>query len=136
MKAEIEQWLVQLPFAEGEVGDGLVLTGWLLPTESGLTRIVAGELCLLFSTDDVLDVEPVGVTEQFGPTSASGALRVAIRRGAPLLDARPGVLSDGPRPPRRPFALATRLVPMILDPAPRFRELERQFLLDNSLMDT
>jgi hypothetical protein len=135
MKTNIEQWLAHLPLADEQAGDGFVLTGRLVSVDGDEVRIVVGEPCLSFSPDDILDIAPVEVTEQLGPTPSPGTVRVAIRRGASLLDARPGTLIDGLPPPRRPFALATRPTPIILDPVPRFRELERRFLLSQSLID-
>src|SRR5262245_14052045 len=110
-----EQWVAQLPMAEAEFGDGLVLTGCLVPTKADEIRIVVGEFCLSFSPGDVLDVAPVGATEHVGMSPPAGTVRIAIRRRAPLLDVRLAVLIHEPSP-RRPFALSTRPLPLILDP--------------------
>lgn len=129
---DLEQWVAQLPVSEVEFGDNLVLTGCLLPTEADEIRVLVGDFCLSFSCNDVLGVAPVGAAEDIGMKSPAGTARIAVRRGAPLLDARLGVLIHGSS--RKPFALSSRPWPLTLDPAPRFRELERQFLLSNSLV--
>lgn len=126
-----EQWAAQLPMAVAEFGDGLLLTGYLVPTEADEIRIVVGGVCLSFSSGDVLDLAPVGAAEQVGMSPSAGTARIAIRRGAPLLDARLGMLIH--ESSRRPFALSTRPLSLMLDLAPRFRELERRFLLSHSL---
>lgn len=109
-----------------------MLTGCLLPTEADEVRIVVGEFCLSFSRGDVLGVAPVEAAEHAGMKPPAGTARIAVRRGAPLLDARLGMLIH--ESSQRPFALSSRPLRLTIDPAPRFRELERQFLLSNSLV--
>jgi hypothetical protein len=134
MPGDMVRWLASLPLAEEQLSNGLVLTGQLLPVQAGALRIVVGEVCLWFSLDDVLDVAQLGPAEELGGrVSATATARVALRRGAPLLDARPSMLLEE-RSLRRPFALSVRSPTTVLDPAPRFREREGQFLLKHALI--
>jgi hypothetical protein len=131
MNVDVAQWIAHLPRADEQVGDGLVLTGYVLPAGAGEMRLAVGEVGLAFALADILDVAPA--QEDFGPASSTPAVRVVVRRGASLLDARPAMLVTGR--PRMPFALSVRLTPVVLEPSRRFRDLERRFLLDHSLLD-
>jgi hypothetical protein len=116
---DLERWLAVLPGADEEPGDGLVLSGRLAPAPPGRVRLVTRDLSLAFHADDVLDLESSG---------AAGEVRLLLRRGAALVDARPAPLEPDAPAGRRPFALATRPRTLTLAPAPRFRALERAFL--------
>jgi hypothetical protein len=102
MNVDVAQWIAHLPRADEQVGDGLVLTGYVLPAGAGEMRLAVGEVGLAFALADILD-------------------------------ARPAILATGR--PRMPFALSVRLTPVVLEPSRRFRDLERRFLLDHSLLD-
>jgi hypothetical protein len=131
MNVDVAQWIAHLPRADEQVVDGLVLTGYVLPAGAGEMRLAVGEVGLAFALADILDV--ARAQEDCGPPAPTPAVRVAVRRGAPLLDARPAILATGR--PCMPFALSARLTPVVLEPSRRFRDLERRFLLDHSLLD-
>lgn len=134
---DVEEWLATLLVAEEESGDGIVLDGWVLTSE--LTgeiekvRLVVGGLYLSFAREDVTDIESVVAAGHGSVPPGAFASRVVVRRGAPILDIRLERLCL--QQTRRPFALSVRPSTITLGPSNRFRELERQFLRDHSLVD-
>jgi alpha-beta hydrolase superfamily lysophospholipase len=141
MSIDVGKWLAQLPIAEGHLTQGILLTGTFLPSEPGQVHILVGALCLMFLREDIMDVEPAGDLEGAAPAAGlegvapdADRVRIAVRKGAPLLGARAKELC-ATATQRRPFALAVRPRVITHDPSPRFRELERQFLQRQSLVD-
>lgn len=130
---DVEKWLSHLPIAEEHIGEGILLNGEFMPSAPGEARILVGELCLTFHREDILDTEPAAELENSLPLRH--VIRIVVRKGAPLLDARAKDLCGAALPARRPFALTTRPSIMTSDPAPCFRDLEHQFLRRESLID-
>lgn len=137
MNIKLETWLSRLPMAEEQVGDGIVLSGRLMPGAAGEFRILAGQLCLSFLRADILEIEPVSVPTADGllQPPVQPEVRVLLRQGAPIQDVRAAELCDQILPQRRPFALSVRPLTITLGPCTRFRDLEREFLLSQSLIE-
>jgi len=134
MALDIESWLGRLPLADEERTDGLVLIGRLPEIADGVFHLVAAETRLSFSSGDLLALIDAAEDEP-GHLLPPGSVRVAIRRGAALLDARPCSVA-GKSAPRTPFAFSTRPQILRLGPSPGFREREREFLERHSLTRT
>lgn len=134
MKVDIAQWVSRLPLAEEQAGDGIVLDGWLGHGEDGRVDIFVSGLRLSFRSQDILEAESVEIDNASAPSSPK-PVRLLVRRGAAVLDIRPEELCETFPPRRKPFALAIRPSHLVLGPASRFRELEREFLLKHGLMD-
>jgi hypothetical protein len=127
---DVVRWLADLPRAEEEVTLDLVFDGWLIQEAAASIRIVTGGLCLTFATADVLSIEVLGAASQ---ASAQRA-RVSVRRGAPLLDARPReCMADHLPDGRRPFALSSRPLCIQTTTRVRFLEKEENFIRSNGL---
>jgi hypothetical protein len=135
MNIGVEKWLSHLPFAEEHAGDGIVLTGLLVPGDPGGLHVLVGELRLSFLNEDIVEIEPVATSESLFAHEDEGMVRVLVRRGAPVEDVRPSELCNKVLPQRRPFALSVRPLVVTLGPRARFRDLEREFLLSQSLID-
>jgi hypothetical protein len=133
MSMDVEKWLSHLPIAEERIGEGILLNGEFMPSAPGEARILVGELCLTFLREDILDLELAAELENSPPRPH--LIRIVVRKGAPLLDARAKDLCGTAVPGRRPFALSTRRSIITYDPSPRFRDLEHQFLQRQSLID-
>jgi hypothetical protein len=129
---DIEKWLSCLPLAEEHFVDGIVLAGQLLPSGPDEVRILAGDLCLTFLREDVLDAVPEYA--QSDSSMSQPWLRIVVRKGASLAEARAKDLCVAFAPGKRPFALAVR-TSIAYDPSPRFRELEYEFRRRHSLLD-
>ena len=134
MKIDVAQWIALLPLAEERTVDGIVLSGWLTPGENGQADLFVGGLRLSFQTDDFLEIEPVE-TEDLRPSGSPRLAHVLLRRGAPILDIRLDALCKAQPSQLKPFALAVRPSHLLLGPASRFRDLEREFLLKHGLID-
>jgi hypothetical protein len=134
MSMDVEKWLSHLPIAEEHIGEGILLNVEFMPSAPGEARILVGELCLTFLREDILDIEPAAELENLPPPHLH-LIRIVVRKGAPLLDARAKDLCGTAAPGRRPFALSTRPSIITHDPSPRFRDLEHQFLQRQSLID-
>jgi hypothetical protein len=133
MSMDVEKWLSHLPIAEEHIGEGILLTGEFVPSAPREARILVGELCLTFLREDILDIEPAAELENAPPLPRR--IHIVVRKGARLLDAREKDLCGTAVRGRRPFALSTRPSIVTDDPPPRFRDLERQFLQRQSLID-
>ena len=134
MKVDVVHWVSRLPLAEESVGEGIVLEGWLGRGEDSRADIFTGRMRLSFRWQDILEIEPAAMDD--GPVEDSLILvRVAVRRGAALLDIRPEELCGRLPPKPKPFALAVRPSHEPLGRADRFRELEREFLRKHGLID-
>ena len=132
MSMDVENWLSHLPMAEEHICEGILLNGEFIPSAPGEARVLVGELCLTFLCEDILDIERAAESED--SSLHLRMMRIVIRKGAHLLDARAKDPSVASVPGKRPFALAAR--PSITyNPSPRFRELERQFRERHSLID-
>ncbi len=108
MLIDLEKLLSSLPMAVEDRVTGILLCGWLAPSEPGEFRILVGDLCLCFQESDLLDIERTSLTESgLRPAFAIG-IRVLVRRGAPLLDLCLSKVYEGLFPGRKPFALAVR----------------------------
>jgi hypothetical protein len=134
MKVDVAQWVSRLPLAEEQVGDGIVLDGWLGRAEDGRADIFVSGLRLSFRLQDILETQSVGMEDPSAPSSPR-PVRLLVRRGAAVLDIRPDQLCEICLSRRKPFALAVRPSHLVLGPANRFRELEREFLLKHGLID-
>jgi hypothetical protein len=133
MGMDVEKWLSQLPIAEERISEGILLNGEFMPSAPGEARILVGELCLTFLREDVLDAARAAELENSWPLPQ--LVRVVVRKGAPLLDARAKDLCGTALPGRRPFALSARPSIITSDPSPCFRDREHQFLQRQSLVD-
>jgi hypothetical protein len=132
MSMDVEEWLSRLPIAEEHTGQGILINGEFIPGAPGEVRFLVGELCLTFLREDILDIERAAESED--PPPHRLWMRIVVRKGACLLDARAKDLCVTSVPGKKPFALAAR--PSITyNPSPRFRELEHQFRQRHSLID-
>jgi hypothetical protein len=129
MSIDIEKWISHLPIAEEEelAAEGILLGGRLISGKTGEICVQSGPLILTFSQDDILQMEKSPVEEDQSI--------IVIRREAPLLESRPSELCDLTTSKRRPFALAVRSRDIIAGPGRRFRNLERQFLANEGLLE-
>ena len=134
MNLDIEKWLSHIPLAEEVVGEGIVLSGWLVPSKPEELCILIGELYLVFHRIDIVGMELVTSIEDPGELKPAIEVRIVIRRGSPILDIRLGQLREVLSPQQRPFAFSVRPLSITLKPASRFRNLERQFLEDAGLI--
>jgi hypothetical protein len=130
---ERERWIAHLPDADEEAADDLVLVGQLLSAPTEWIRIVSGDLCLTFSTADILSVERSDAPRDEALEGAWPA-RLIVQRGAALWDVCPrecvaGLLPSG----RQPFALSARSTSTPAIPRVRFPRLEEEFLVRNGL---
>ena len=140
MNISVEKWICCLPFAEEQAGDGIVLTGRLIAGEVGYFHLLVGELRLSFLPKDIAVIEPLVTSELLLPGESRGlgpvaTVRIVVRHGAPIQDIRPSELCERVLPERRPFALSVRPRVITLGPRTRFRDLEREFLLSQLLVD-
>lgn len=127
------KWLLDLPFAEEHAGNGIVLIGRPIASNLDHFHCLVGQLQLSFLLQDILEIEPVSPLELPLSEVNKGVARILVRRGAPIQDIRLSELCDPGLPQRRPFALSVRPLVITLGPRRRFRDLEREFLLTNSL---
>lgn len=134
MKVDVAQWVSRLSLAEEQAGDGIVLDGWLGRVEDGRADIFVSGLRISFRLRDILEAESVETDDASAPSSPR-PVRLLVRRGAAVLDVRPEELCEVFLPRQKPFALAVRPSHLVLGPASRFRELEREFILKHGLID-
>lgn len=134
MSINIQAWLSELPTAAEETGGGIVLEGFLLPSEADKIRIIVGGLCLSFLKTDVLEMESVNQTEDRSGAQFERGIRAVVRHGAAILDIRLRELC-GLETPKRPFPLSARPPTITLSTSTRFRNLEQQFLQRHSLIE-
>jgi hypothetical protein len=140
MNISVEKWLCCLPFAEEQAWDGIVVTGRLTAGEVGYVHCLVGELRLSFLPEDITAIEPLVAPDLLLPEESKGlgsvaTVRILIRRRAPVQDIRPSELCERALPERRPFALSVRPRVITLGPRTRFRDLEREFLSSQLLVD-
>lgn len=133
MNSEIANLLARLPPAEEELGDGIVLTGRLLPRAPNEVNVLSGGFCFTFFLKDVLAIEPIGIEELEKQFASKEEVRVLVRRHAPILNILPGQLYSGLLTRQRPFALSVRSAALTLRIANRFRTMEQEFLSRHSL---
>jgi hypothetical protein len=112
---------------------GLLIDGYLLQGSKETVRIIAGNLLLELSVDDILEV--IDVEERDSDISSLAVpVRVTAKRGARLLDCTP---ADEYRPllerPVEPFAYMVRKNYPPMQDAPRFREREQAYRLKHGL---
>ncbi|HEY8455795.1 MAG TPA: hypothetical protein VIL34_09390 [Actinopolymorphaceae bacterium] len=135
MSSGFNHWLSRLPLADEQAADGIVLTGRVFAGGLDQVHVLVDDLRLTFRAEDIVEVEEVPTSGGDRLHLAPRVFRVVVRPGAPLQDARPGELCERPSPGRRPFALSVRPPVITLGPATRFRDLEREFLLSQGLID-
>lgn len=128
MSIDIEKWISRLPLAEELAAEGILLSGQIINGGAGKICVLSGALRLTFSQDDVLKMEN---------SLVEGQSAIVIRRKAPLLEleSMPSELCDVLSSKRRPFALAVRSRNILVGPSQKYRNLERQFLVNEGLLE-
>jgi len=128
MSIDIEKWISLLPIAEELTTEGILLSGQIINGKAGEICVLSGTLKLTFSQDDILKMEN---------SLIEGQSIIVIRRKAPLLELEsiPSELCDVLSSKRRPFALTVRSRNILVGPSQRYRNLERQFLVNEGLLE-